>query len=79
MYCSQSFRFRILGVFLSFFVCVADAATVGKIAGKVTDQKTGETLIGASVLIQGTSKAASTNVEGRYNLANIAVASRIFA
>ncbi len=73
MYRSQSFRFRILGIFLSFIVCVADAAIGGKIAGKVTDQKTGETLIGASVIIQGTSKAASTNVEGRYNLANIAV------
>ncbi len=43
----------------------------GKIAGKVIDQKNNETLIGATVLIQGTTKGAATNVDGQYVLAGL--------
>jgi TonB-dependent receptor len=50
-------------------ISTAFAQTTGKIAGKVTDQKTGETLIGVSVKISGTTKGTVTDVEGRYNLA----------
>lgn len=42
------------------------AADPGKIAGKVTDKKTGEALIGVTVVIQGSAKGAVTDVEGRY-------------
>lgn len=41
-------------------------AQTGKISGKVSDKKTGETLIGVTVKIAGTTKGASTDVEGRY-------------
>lgn len=44
------------------------AQSTGRIAGKVFDQKTNETLIGATVSIQGTTKGAATNVEGHYVL-----------
>ncbi|WP_431198901.1 carboxypeptidase-like regulatory domain-containing protein [Mucilaginibacter sp. P19] len=44
---------------------------MGKIAGRVIDQKTGETLIGATVGLQGGSKGAATNVEGRYILSGL--------
>ena len=40
----------------------------GKAAGKVTDKKTGETLIGLTVKVEGLSGGASTDVEGRYIL-----------
>lgn len=44
----------------------------GKIAGKVTDRKTGETLIGLTVKINGTTSGVSTDVEGHYTLGNLA-------
>ncbi|RVU00217.1 TonB-dependent receptor [Mucilaginibacter limnophilus] len=48
------------------------AQTTGKIAGKVIDQKTNETLIGATVMIQGTTKGVATNVDGDYTIAGLA-------
>ncbi|TWV99031.1 TonB-dependent receptor [Chitinophaga pinensis] len=53
----------LLSTFLSAF-----AMDNGKITGKVTDQKTGEALIGVTVIVQGTSTGAVTDVEGRYTL-----------
>ncbi len=47
-------------------------AQAGKIAGKVTDIKTGETLIGLSVKISGTTKGSITDVEGRYSIPALA-------
>ncbi len=44
----------------------------GKISGKVTDIKTGESLIGLTVKITGGTLGASTDVEGRYTLGNLA-------
>ncbi|MBK0382679.1 outer membrane beta-barrel protein [Pedobacter sp. SD-b] len=43
----------------------------GKIAGKVTDKKTGETLIGLSIGIEGTNKGSATDVEGRFVIPNL--------
>lgn len=40
----------------------------GKVTGKVTDRKSGEALIGVTVIVQGTSTGAVTDVEGRYNI-----------
>lgn len=48
------------------------AGTTGKIAGTVKDAQTGEALIGASVVIQGTSMGAASNVEGYYAILNVA-------
>ncbi|MBW4891050.1 TonB-dependent receptor [Mucilaginibacter sp. HMF5004] len=42
--------------------------TTGKISGKISDKKTGEALIGATVLVQENNKGAATNVNGEYNL-----------
>lgn len=49
----------------------AYAATTGKIRGKVIDKQTGEGLIGASVIIEGTSMGASTDVNGEYIILNV--------
>lgn len=47
-------------------------AQTGKISGKVSDKKTGETLIGVTVKIKGTTKGSSTDAEGKYLLAALA-------
>lgn len=46
-------------------IAPASAQTLGKIAGQITDSA-GNPLIGASVLIEGTSQGASTDVDGYY-------------
>jgi TonB-dependent receptor len=43
----------------------------GRIAGKVVDSKTGETLIGVAVYIEGTTTGASTDLDGQYSIANL--------
>ncbi|MCW3462919.1 TonB-dependent receptor [Chitinophaga nivalis] len=50
---------------------IGNAALAGdpsKITGKVTDKKSGEPLIGLTVMITGAGKGAVTDVEGRYTL-----------
>lgn len=47
------------------------AQATGKISGIVSDQKTGETLIGVSVKIAGTTKGVGTDVEGRYTIGGL--------
>ena len=46
-------------------------AQTGKIAGKIVDGKTGETLPGATVLIDGTTKGASSDFDGNYSLSGL--------
>jgi TonB-dependent receptor len=55
------------------FVIISAAvfAQTGKISGKVSDKKTGETLIGATVKIKGTAKGASTDVDGNYVISGV--------
>lgn len=47
------------------------AATTGKIAGKVIDKKTGEELIGVTIVIEGTTFGAATDFEGKFQIANV--------
>lgn len=58
---------------LSFFLLSHSVFSqqTGKISGKVTDIKTGESLIGLTVKITGGTSGASTDVEGRYTLGNL--------
>lgn len=44
----------------------------GSISGTVTDLKTGETIIGANVVIQGTQIGSATDIEGKFLLGNVA-------
>ena len=48
-----------------------EAQQTAEIFGIVTDAKTKEALIGANVLIKGTSKGASTDVNGKYKISNV--------
>ena len=47
------------------------AGTTGKIAGSVTSKGTGEPLIGANVMVEGTPLGAATDVEGNYYILQI--------
>ena len=47
------------------------AGTTGRISGKVTDLQTGEPLIGANIIVVGTSFGAATDVSGEYTISNL--------
>jgi TonB-dependent receptor len=61
------FKRTALTVLVLFLSIVAYAQT-GKISGTISDKKTGETLIGVTVKIKGTTKGVSTDVDGKYIL-----------
>ena len=46
-------------------------AQSGKLRGKITDQETGEALIGANVIIVGTSFGSASDVNGEYIILNL--------
>ena len=50
---------------------ILNAASTGRIKGKVVDVTTGEPLIGANVLVMGSSFGAATDVNGEYVIANL--------
>ncbi|SEW23271.1 TonB-dependent receptor domain-containing protein [Chitinophaga arvensicola] len=55
----------------AILVCYSFASYAGdpaKITGKVTDKKTGDAIIGLTVVVTGTSQGAVTDVDGRYQL-----------
>ncbi len=58
----------LLGLFYSLF-----AGTTGKIAGVVSDKKTGEPLAGVNVVIKGTLMGAATDADGQYFIINVPV------
>ncbi|MGE5430956.1 MAG: TonB-dependent receptor [Syntrophomonadaceae bacterium] len=47
------------------------AGTKGKVKGKVTDLQSGEPLIGANVIVDGTSQGSSTDVNGEFQIQNL--------
>jgi outer membrane receptor protein involved in Fe transport len=46
-------------------------AQYGKLRGVVTDSETGETIIGASVIIEGTTKGDATDIDGEYIITGV--------
>lgn len=67
----QTFRKAVLALLLALSSAVVFAQGTGKISGVVTDKKTGETLIGVSVKIAGTTKGVGTDTAGRYVLVGL--------
>jgi hypothetical protein len=51
---------------LMLLSCSFMLAQTGRVAGKVTDKETGEPLIGANVIIVGTSFGAASDINGEY-------------
>lgn len=56
---------------LTLIPVLAFAGTKGRIKGKVVDLQTGEPLIGANVIVVGTTYGASTNVDGEFVILNL--------
>ncbi len=50
---------------------VSLAGNTGKITGEVKDGATGEALVGANIVIQGTTQGSATNIDGYYVILNI--------
>ncbi len=70
MYSMKKF-FRYLILLLIATPAFLTAGTTGKLMGVVTDKETGEPILGANVVIQGTFFGAATNGDGYYYINNI--------
>jgi len=64
-------KFFLLLIF-TLSVLSIDAQT-GRISGTILDAKTGETLPGATVLIEGTTKGAAADFDGKFSINNVPV------
>jgi len=60
-------------VFVSFLLLVVNsqAQTTGKISGKVIYAKTSSPLIGANILLEGTTIGAASDIDGNYFILNV--------
>jgi outer membrane receptor for ferrienterochelin and colicin len=47
------------------------AGITGKLSGKIKDAETGDALVGANIVLEGTTFGAATNLEGEYVILNI--------
>ena len=65
--------FLVVCFLLCFLVGSALAAVTGKISGVLTDAKTGDPIIGASIAVQGTALGATSDVDGKYIVLNVPV------
>jgi outer membrane receptor protein involved in Fe transport len=63
--------FFLLPVFFLLITELLYAGTTGKIAGKVTDKKTGETLIGVIISLVDTKMGTASDLDGNYFIINI--------
>ncbi len=59
--------------FILFSLASTSFFAQGTIQGKVTSTETGEELIGATVLIQGTTKGSMVDIDGNFKIADVAV------
>lgn len=68
----QKFYTTILLLLITFSFSLAQSGT-GRIAGKVLDKQTGEPLLGANVIVEGTSLGAATDLNGEYLISQVPV------
>lgn len=62
---------RYLMTLIVSLIAISAFAQSGKIRGVVTDAETGEPIIGASVIIEGTTKGNATDINGEYIILNV--------
>ena len=60
---------RILTLFIVLQSYLFPSVT-GKISGVISDASSGKPLIGANVMLDGTSIGAATDIDGHYNILN---------
>lgn len=61
----------LLTIILLFFPVLIFSQAKGNLSGSVTDSKTGEPLIGATVILEGTILGSSTDINGQFTIRNI--------
>jgi protocatechuate 3,4-dioxygenase beta subunit len=61
----------IIAIVLTLLISTNAFGQSGSIKGTIIDTKSGETLIGATVLIKGTTKGTITDFDGNYSLDNL--------
>jgi len=69
--CNAMWIFIISFLFILLASSAVFAQMAGKISGRVVDAQTGEPLIGANVIIVGTSMGAATDIDGNYFVINV--------
>ncbi len=62
---------KILFILLGVLISLGISAQVGSISGTVTDVATGESLIGATVVVKGTTLGAATDFDGNFTVKGI--------
>ncbi len=58
-------------IFALVYAGISDGSKTGKITGKVIAKENGEDIIGAAVLISGTTTGAATDIDGSYSIENV--------
>ncbi|MHB1688664.1 MAG: TonB-dependent receptor [Ignavibacteriaceae bacterium] len=64
-------RFFLQVCFFSWLILLPAFAASGKITGTIRDAQTNETLVGASIIVEGTSMGAAANIDGYYVILNV--------
>jgi outer membrane receptor protein involved in Fe transport len=70
---SSKLLYRIFTSLLFFLIIssTASGGTTGKLKGKITDAESGEPVIGANVIVEGTYMGAASDIDGYYYINNI--------
>jgi hypothetical protein len=63
--------FTIVALLVLLGVSLAAAGTVGKMSGRITDRSTGEAVVGANVVVGGTTLGQATDADGSFVIINI--------
>ena len=63
-------KLKFLIYFFSLFSFI-QAGVTGKISGRIIDKESREPLIGANIILQGTSNGAATDIDGYYHILNV--------
>lgn len=64
---------KYLAIFIFILATVGVSAQTGRISGTILDSKTGETLPGATIFIEGTQRGASADFDGKFSINNVPV------
>ena len=62
---------KYLAIFIFCFTTNSFMSQTGRISGTINDSKTGETLPGATILIEGTARGASADFDGKFSINNV--------
>jgi len=64
-------RIFTIGFIVLIFSCLSYGQSNGKIAGRVIDANTGEPIVGANIIIEGTSLGAASDLDGHYIIVKV--------